>query len=145
MITPWSLLSSGPGMFDRVTGGASFSSYTYRMAIDSVNPNLPQRLIQPVLLCPGSIYALSFQTRRTAGVGSIVVTGGVQFESETLVKLVGNTVSSLLFTAATSLTTLIVPPGPSVVAGVVVIEAIFYGPNGVKEVFIDDVVLSRLA
>ncbi|KAH7402807.1 hypothetical protein BKA66DRAFT_604346 [Pyrenochaeta sp. MPI-SDFR-AT-0127] len=144
-IAPWTLLSAGSGTFGRAAGGASGSSNSYRFAIDATNPNLPQRLIQPVLLCPGSTYTLAAQTRRTLGVGTIVVTGGIQFGSGTFVQLVGSTVTSIGFTPAAFLTTLTVPSGKALVAGILVFEVTFYGATGAKEVFIDEVTLTRSA
>ncbi|KAH7079188.1 hypothetical protein BKA63DRAFT_601382 [Paraphoma chrysanthemicola] len=145
-LSPWIQLSAGTVSSGRALGGSGLSAYAYKFSIDATNPNLPQRLIQPVLLCPNSTYTLSFKALRKTSVGTISVVGSVQAGNGALVAMAGGVVSnSLLYGGVGSIASLSLPVGTGAVPGVLVLEATF-GPSGTlgaKEVFVDEVVLAR--
>jgi hypothetical protein len=146
-LTPWIPLTAGVVTSGRVTGGASLSGFAYKFSIDAANPNLPQRLIQPVTLCSNSTYSLSFKMRQTTVVGTISVIGSMQAGAGARVQMAGGLVPSSLYVVATGIGNLVVPVGTGAVAAVVVIEALF-GPVGTlaaKEVYVDEIVLTKIA
>jgi hypothetical protein len=147
-LSPWISLPAGVNTNGRVAGGSSLSGFAYKFSIDAANPNLPQRLIQPIILCPNSTYTMSFNSRKTTSVGTVSVVGGVQVGSGSLVQMAGGAVTGMvLYAVAPSIANLVVPAGTGAVSGVVVIEATF-GPaatSGAKEVLIDEVVLVKVA
>ncbi|KAH8710167.1 hypothetical protein GQ44DRAFT_763117 [Phaeosphaeriaceae sp. PMI808] len=127
--------------------GLNILSYGYKFGIGLANPNLPQRIVQPILLCPGSTYALSFQARKNLSLDTVSVIGSVQTGGEGLVQMAGGAITgTLLYGGVPSIGNLAAPAGTGAVAGVIVIEATFgpAGTLGAKEVFIDEVVLTKV-
>jgi hypothetical protein len=57
--------------------------------------------------------------------------------------MAGGTVGSTLFAGAPNLATLSVPVGSGAVSSVIIIEAGFSGVTGAKEVYIDEVSLTK--
>ncbi|KAH3910881.1 hypothetical protein HBH56_137550 [Parastagonospora nodorum] len=143
-LSPWIQLSAGTVTSGRINGGSGLSSFAYKFTIDSANPNLPQRIVQPISLCPGSTYSMSFNSRQSTATGSISVIGSVQVGSGALVQMAGGQVTGgLTYAAAGSVASLSVPAGQVPVAAVVIMEATFSGSLGVKEAYIDEVYLTR--
>jgi hypothetical protein len=145
-LSPWIPLSAGVVTSGRVAGGSSLSGYAYKFSIDAANPNLPQRLIQPVSLCPNSTYSLKFNSRQSIATGTVSIVGSVQVGTSALLQLAGRAVTgTTLYAAASSTGNMVVPAGTGAVAGVLIIEATF-GPSGVlgaKEAYIDEVTLIK--
>jgi hypothetical protein len=62
--------------------------------------------------------------------------------------MAGGPIGSILYGAATNISNLVVPTGTAAVPGMVIIEATFGAAGllgGAKEVYIDDVVLTRIS
>lgn len=131
---------------DRVAGGSSLCGHADKFSIDAANPNLPQRLIQPVSLCPNSTYSLKFNSRQSIATETISIVGSVQVGTSGSLQMAGGTVTgTTLYVTAGSIGSLIVPAGTGALAGVLIIEANF-GPSGVlgaKEAYIDEVTLIK--
>jgi hypothetical protein len=143
-LSPWIQLSAGTVSSGRINGGSGLSSFAYKFTIDSANPNLPQRIVQPISLCPGSTYSMSFNSRQSTATGSISVIGSVQVGSGAFVQMAGGQVAGgLTYAAAASVASLSVPAGQVPVAAVVIMEATFSGSLGAKEAYIDEVYLAR--
>jgi hypothetical protein len=137
-------LTAGTGVIlSRIAGGAFLSGFSHRFTIDATNANLPQHIVQPIVLCPNSTYTLSFNMRRTTSVGTISVFGSVQAGSGSLVQMAGGTVGSTLFAGAPNFATFSVPVGGDAVSGVIIIKAGFSGVTGAKEVYVDEVSLTK--
>lgn len=83
--------------------------------------------------------------RRLTTVGTISISGGIQLGSGAYVSMAGGTVASFLFTAAPNIATLSIPAGSGLVTGVLMLEVTFTGALGAKEVYIDDVILTKTA
>ena len=133
----WSVLTAGDATLDRVTG--SGSSTTFRSRIASTNSNLPQRLIQAITVCPGTLYKVSFQARRstTAGMVSAVAYindvaqagGAITTSSFTSVAAVG---SGIFSTTASSV--------------ILRIEFTYSGGTGsAKEIQVDNVAITPVS
>jgi hypothetical protein len=104
---------------------------SYRFTIDAANPNLPHRLIQPILLFSNSTYSMSFNSRKTTRVGSISVVGSVQAGTGAFVQLAGGSVTgTLTYAASVAIGNLVVRAGGVAVAGVVVLEVSYSGALG---------------
>ncbi|KAL5118358.1 hypothetical protein ACEQ8H_003707 [Pleosporales sp. CAS-2024a] len=146
-LSPWIALSAGIVSSGRTTGGSSLSAYAYKFTLDAANPNLPQRLLQPVALCPGATYALSFNARQSLATGSVSIIGSVQVVGGNQVQMAGGTVTgSTFYAAAGSIANLAVGSGAGPVAAVLIIEATFgpAGTLGAKEAYIDEIYLNKV-
>jgi hypothetical protein len=145
-LSPWIALSAGVVSSGRINGGSGLSGFAYKFTLDAANPNLPQRLVQPLSLCPGSTYTMSFNSRQSIATGSVSIIGSVQVGSGSLVQMAGGTVTgSTFYAAAGSISNLVVAAGSVPVAAVLIIEATFgpSGTGGAKEAYIDEVYLNK--
>jgi hypothetical protein len=88
----WVVLTSGDADVSRiaVSGGFALGS-----RINSGNPNLPQRILQAVNICPGTTYQIGFSARRVTTTGTV---SAVLYVNDT--PLAGGVITSTAFTSA---------------------------------------------
>jgi hypothetical protein len=143
---PWIPLTAGTGVtLSRIAGDSSLSDFSHRFSINFINANLPQRIVQPTVLCQNSVYSFSFQMRRTTSVGTISLFGSVQAGSGALVQMTGGAVGSMLFASSPNIASLSVPVGTSALSGVIIIEAVLSGVTGAKEIYVEETSLAKVS
>jgi hypothetical protein len=89
----WVVLSSGDSNVERAPGSSASGTASLRSRINAGNPNLPQRIVQAVTVCPGVNYQVGFSARRITATGTV---SAVLYVNE--VPMAGGAITSSSFT-----------------------------------------------
>ncbi|KAF2488660.1 hypothetical protein BU16DRAFT_224827 [Lophium mytilinum] len=132
--------------------GTAAKDGSYVLSVQTVVSNSDHRLLQSVLLCPGTIYKLSFDARRVSpaantnsiGVSAVTIVGAGLYRQTMFTQ----EVSSDAWTTFTSEGYVVVPAGSAPVQAGVVIDVNFIADldsTATKEMWIDNLKLFPVA